>query len=273
MTTTRKTSRPRIRLGSPRSKTCSVLLSLIITASFTAPTFAADAPLPTTKQVLQRLDDLYRSKSSHATMTMKVVKRRRTRSLTMEMWTRGQEQALIVIRKPAREAGTATLKNKEELYNYAPRADRLIRIPSGLLGSSWMGSHFSNDDLVRDTSWDKDYTTQLSWKDDAGSRRLLAMMKPKPGAPVVYTQVRFYMHPKHYTPIRSEFYDRGKLIRTMTYDQVKIISGRRIPHRMVLTPAKKPKERTEMIYERFELDINVPASKFSKRGLRRAAKR
>ncbi len=236
-------------------------------------THAAEPPLPTNKQVLAQLDDLYRSKSSHATMTMNVVKRRSTRTLTMEMWTRGQDQALVVIRKPTREAGTATLKNKEELYNYAPRADRLIRIPSGLLGSSWMGSHFSNDDLIRDTSWDKDYTTQLTWKMAGATRVLLAQMKPKPGAPVVYTLVLFTMHATHFTPIRSEFYDRGKLVRTMTYDDVKLISGRRIPHRMVLVPANKPKERTEMIYERFELDVVVPESTFSKRGLRRAAKR
>ncbi|MCO4763114.1 MAG: outer membrane lipoprotein-sorting protein [Myxococcales bacterium] len=258
-------------LGNRRPTLLAALLTVALLSPMT--TWAADAPLPTVKTVVQKLDDLYRSKTSKATMTMKVVKRRRTRALTMEMWTRGQDQALIVIRKPAREAGTATLKNKDELYNYAPRADRLIRIPSGLLGSSWMGSHFSNDDLVRETSWDRDYATKLSWQTDGGKRALLATMTPKPGAPVVYTKVLFFMDAKHFTPVRTEFYDRKKLIRTMRYEDVRVVAGRRIPHRMILQPAKKPKERTEMIYEQLQLDVPVPASTFTKRGLRRAAKR
>ncbi len=253
------------------------LLGLTVLTLAAVPLYAAApaaAPaLPTVKQVVQQLDDLYRSKSSQATMTMKVVKRRGTRSLTMEMWTVGQDKALIVIRKPAREAGTATLRNKDGLYNYAPRADRLIRIPSGLLSSSWMGSHFSNDDLVRETSWDRDYSTKLSWATEGGKRVLRASMIPKPGAPVVYTEVRSIMDATRYFPIRTEYYDRGKLIRTMRFEDVKTVSGRHIPHRMILVPAKRPKERTEMIYESLKLDVSVPAATFTKRGLRRAAKR
>ena len=237
------------------------------------PPAATTTALPSTQQVLRRIDDLYRSKSSHSAVTMRVIKRRRSRTLTLEMWTQGQDNALIVIRKPPREAGTATLKTKTELYNYAPRADRLIRIPSGLLSSSWMGSHFSNDDLVRETSWAQDYTTKLSWDQVAGSRQLKATMVPKPGAPVVYTRVLFWMNARHYTPIRTEFYDRGKLIRTMRYDQVKRVAGRYIPHRMILQPAKRPEERTELIYETFAFDMALPRGLFSKRGLRRAAKR
>ena len=139
--------------------------------------------LPSIDDVVDHLDDLYRSNSSHAVMTMTVVRERGTRELTLESWSQGEDDALVVIRAPAREAGTATLMTDEGLWNYAPRADRLIRIPTGLLSESWMGSHFTNDDLMRETSYDDDYESALSWAERDGERHLLVTMTPRPGAP------------------------------------------------------------------------------------------
>jgi hypothetical protein len=158
---------------------------------------AAGQTLPSIDDVVKHLDELYRYDSSHAVMTMTVVRERGTRELTLESWSRGEDDALIVIRAPSREAGTATLRTREGLWNYAPRADRLIRIPAGLLSEAWMGSHFTNDDLIRDTSYDEDYTSEVSWTTRDGVRYLQVTMTPKPGAPVVYTRVVFLLTADH----------------------------------------------------------------------------
>jgi outer membrane lipoprotein-sorting protein len=236
-----------------------------------APIPGAAQQLPSMDQVVDHLDDLYRSKSSHAILTMTVVRERGTRELTMESWSKGDDDALIVIRSPAREAGTATLMTEEGLWNYAPRADRLIRIPTGLLSESWMGSHFTNDDLMRETSYTDDYETELSWAERDDQRYLQVTLTPKPEAPVVYTQVLFFLTPDSWTPVREEFYDQGDLVRYMTFDQVQDIGGRSIPMRMVLQPTDAPDEHTTVKYDELHFDVQVDASMFTRRGLRRVA--
>ncbi len=232
---------------------------------------AQEPKLPSVKEVTDYLDELYRSESSHAVMTMTVVRERGTRELTMEMWSRGQDDALIVIRSPAREAGTATLMTDEGMWNYAPRADRLIRIPTGLLSESWMGSHFSNDDLMRETKYDEDYDSEVAWVTRDGERYLQVTLTPKPNAPVVYTKVLFLLRPEKWTPEAEEFYDQGQLIRTMRFDDVRTVAGKPLPFRMVLQPTDAPDERTVVQYDKLELDVPVSTDLFTRRGLRRVA--
>jgi outer membrane lipoprotein-sorting protein len=246
--------------------------ALVVVAGWlAAPAVLAGQALPTMDEVIDHLDELYRSTSSHAVMTMTVVRERGTRELTMESWSKGQDDALIVIRSPAREAGTATLMTAEGLWNYAPRADRLIRIPTGLLSESWMGSHFTNDDLMRETSYDDDYDSELSWVERDGARLLQVTMTPRPDAPVVYTRVLFLLTPEDWVPVRQEFYDEGELIRTMVFDRVRTVNGKPLPMRMTLIPSDRPEERTVVEYRELELDIPVADDLFTRRGLRRVA--
>lgn len=234
----------------------------------------SDAPaLPTVEEVMGHLDRLYRAESSHARMRMEIVTSRFERTLEMESWTLGLDQALTVIRSPAREAGTATLRNPEGLWNYAPRADRLMRIPSGMMSDGWMGSHFTNDDMMRETSWEEDYTTELAWATEEGQRVLRAESTPRPGAPVVWSRVVSVMRADGWIPLRTEFWDGDTLRRTMRFSDVREVQGRQVPMRMTLTPHDHPGERTVVVYDNLVFNPSLDASLFTQRGLRREAQR
>jgi outer membrane lipoprotein-sorting protein len=227
--------------------------------------------LPSLDRVITHLDELYRSQSSHAIMTMTVVRARGTRELTLESWSRGEDEALVVIRGPAREAGTATLRTPEGLWSYGARADRLIRIPTGLLSESWMGSHLTNDDLMRETSYQDDYESELSWTSRDGTRYLQVTLTPKPDAPVVYTRLVFLLTPDDWIPVRWEFSDGDDIVRTIRYEDVQRVAGRPLPMRLVIQPADAPGEHTTIEYRRLELDLPVDPELFTRRGLRRVA--
>jgi len=228
--------------------------------------------VPDVDQVMDYIDDLYRSQSSYSTMRMTVERERGTRTLEMEAWSRGDDEALIVIRKPAREAGTATLRTKDGLWNYAPRADRLIRIPTGLLSESWMGSHFTNDDLMRETSYLDDYDAELAWEERDGSRVLKATLTPKPDAPVVYSRLVFYITPEDWVPTRADYFDGEDIVRSMIFEDVQTISEKKIPMRMILQPSDREDERTVVQYLKLELNVPVDGELFTRQGLRRVAK-
>ena len=240
-------------------------------ATLPSPT-AAQRPIPDVDQVMEYIDDLYRAQSSYSSMRMTVVRERGTRELELESWSKGDDDALIVIRSPAREAGTATLRTEDGLWNYAPRADRLIRIPTGLLSDAWMGSHFSNDDLMRETSYLDDYDAVMAWEERDGVTYLKATLTPKPDAPVVYSHMVFLITPDPWIPVRTEYYDDGELIRSMSFDQIRTIAGRPIPMRMILQPVDNEEERTVVEYLELELDIPVDDQLFTRQGLRRAAR-
>ncbi len=111
--------------------------------------------------VVKHFENLYRSESSVATAELAIIRPRSERRPTMKIWTRGTEKTLVIIQDPPREKGTATLKVDDNLWNYLPRIKRTIRIPPSMMLSSWIGSHFTNDDLVRESSHSEDYTYEL----------------------------------------------------------------------------------------------------------------
>ncbi len=229
--------------------------------------------LPTLAEVTKTLDDLYRAKSSHATMTMDIKTKHFQRSLTIETWSRGKDLSLMVIRAPARERGTATLRNGDGLWNYAPRSDRLMRIPSSMLSESWMGSHFTNDDLVRESSYADDFDSTLSWQGNGDAKRLVLTMVPKPDAPVVWTKVVQTLLPGTWIPTRAEYYDGDKIIRTLHFKSIKSFDGRPIPSILEVIPTDAPEEITRVTYEKMAFNPSLEANLFTARGLKRAAGR
>jgi outer membrane lipoprotein-sorting protein len=220
---------------------------------------AAAAPLPETKKVTDHLDALYRSDAATGRMRMEVVTAHYERTLEMDSWSRGE--------------GTATLRTDEGLWNYAPRADRLMRIPSGLLSDSWMGSHFTNDDLMRESSYDDDYDTTLSWAEEGGTRYLQMRLVPKPSAAVVYTRIVFILTADEWLPVRADYYDDDAKVRVTHFRDVRDFGGRRVPAVMDVRPTDKPKERTVVTYLDLKFDMDVPKRVFTPRGLRKAAQR
>ncbi len=249
-------------------------LALVLALCATAvggPALAQDQPLPELKKVVAHLDDLYRSNSSEGTFSMEVKTKNYHRTLELDQWSVGQDQALMVIRKPQREAGTATLRTEQGLWSYAPRADRLIRIPSGLLSESWMGSHFTNDDLMRESSYDDDFTSTLSWVTEGGTRYLAINMVPKPDTPIAFDKLVYLITADEWLPVRVDYYDGKDIVRRMHFRDVKTFTGRKIPSVMELIPEDEKGEFTKITYMDMKFDIKVDSSLFSPRGVRRKA--
>lgn len=242
-----------------------LLLTLLI-SFWPQPAPADDGP--DVIALLERVDDLARGSSSRGTMTMKVKTRRFERTLTMEVVSKGSERSLVRITAPAKEKGTATLKVEDQIWNYLPKVDRTIKVPGSMMSGAWMGSHFSNNDLVRQVRFSEDFDCELD--DLADENQWLITCVPHDDTPVVWGKVEVAIDKSDELPRATRYYDeRGGLARTMTYEDVREIAGRRLPTRMRVLPADEPDEFTEMIYEALELDIDVPDRIFSLQSLRR----
>ena len=211
--------------------------------------------------LLAEIDDLWRGNSSEATISMKVKTRNYTREMKMKAWAKGKEKTLVRIQAPIKEKGTATLKSGNTIYTYLPKTDRTIRLTSGMMMGSWMGSHFTNDDLVKESRLLDDYDGALTREDDD---TLEITLTPKPDAAVVWGKIVMVVDAKNRLPKSAIYYDEDMgVARTATYRDNKALGGRTVPAVMRMVPADKPDEFTEMEYLSLEFDQDLPDSMFS----------
>lgn len=251
-----------------RSSCCTALLALLAMMPVCAAA-GAQPRTPDVDAVLARLDDLYRSKSSIARVEINVTTPRSTRSLRLKGWTRGLDEALFVIEAPARDEGTATLRVGANLWNYLPRIARTIRVPPSMMLGSWMGTDFTNDDLVKESSLLEDFTARIDRRSTSPAGWWIALTV-KPDVVGRWARIDILVTDDG-LPVEQHHFDRkGRLARTMVFDEIKVFSGRRLPTHMVLTPTGVEGQRTEMRYLDIRFNVPIPDDTFSLSRLERS---
>jgi outer membrane lipoprotein-sorting protein len=243
----------------------SVLLMIFSTSNITAtPQKTIDI-----KALSQKLDQMYRSSSSISTVSMQIVTPHYQRKLTMHMTTRGMQDTLIRIMSPRKEKGISTLKRGYEMWNYLPKVKKVIRVPASMMSNSWMGSDLTNDDLVKNSSFEKDYIIKQY---NAPENESCLCYTPKENAPVTWSKVIACFDQKHELPKRQSFYDeKGKHVRDILYENIKDVGGRTIPTRISFLPLSEEKKgnQTILTFEKIVFDVDIKDFTFSQANLRR----
>lgn len=247
----------------PRFALSLTLPALLLLAS------ASPARAQTPREIIDRVDRMLRGASSRADVAMEIATAHWARSLEMRVWSLGTEYALVRVTAPLREAGSATLKVRQEVWNYLPRVDRTIKIPPSLMMGAWMGSHFTNDDLVKESRVVDDYDITIGFEGDrAGVAVWEFALTPKPTAAVVWGRIVQQVRKADLMPTWARYYDeRGTLIRTMTCSDYRTFGSRLVPSVMTVRPEDKPDERTVIRYRDLEFDVRLSPDFFSLRSL------
>ncbi len=223
----------------------------------------------TVEELLDATDDAQRGTSSHGFMTMHVKTDRYERTMKMEVWSRGTDDSLVRILEPAKEKGVSTLKVGDNMWNYLPKVDRTLKIAGAALSGSWMGSHFTNDDLVKQSRMKEDYTYALTAEPGAGSDVYVIELVPKPDAPVVWGKVVVKVGADKQPREITYWDEKGELVRTMGFHDVKDMSGRTFPTRMRIEPADDPGGFPEVTSGGREFDVALDDRLFSLQALKR----
>lgn len=229
----------------------------------------ARAAEPTVEELLAATDDVTRGTSSDAIMEMHVKTANYERTLKMHAVSAGKDKTLIRILEPAKDAGIATLKVDDNIWNYLPKVDRTMKVPAGMMSGNWMGSHFTNDDLVKDSRLSEDFTYTVTSrpKDNAEGLYVITLV-PKPDAAVVWGSIVAKIRPDK-LPVSIVYNDeKGKAVRTMQFSDFKQMDGRMVPGTMTLLPADKPGEFTSMTYDSIDFDVKLPDSTFTLQALK-----
>jgi outer membrane lipoprotein-sorting protein len=222
-------------------------------------------------EIIATADKKFRGESSFAEMTMTVQRPTWSREISMKSWTKGQKLALILITGPSAEKGIVFLKRSNEVWNWLPSIEKVIKIPPSMMMQSWMGSDFTNDDLVKESSIVTDYTHKIIGDSTIEGRHCYKIeLIPKPEAAVVWGKILAWISEEDFLELRVEYYDEdGKLINLMTLYDIREMGGRVIPTRLELTPVSEPDHKTVMIYTSIQFNKPIDNSFFTEQNMKR----
>ena len=223
------------------------------------------------KELVRKVDQIYRSETSYTELEMEIVTPHWSRTLLMICWTEGTNKTFLRILEPKKERGVTTLRIGNEMWNYLPKTDKVIKIPPSMMMSSWMGSDFTNDDLVKEFTLFEDYSYELIEVEDGREDMYYVNCIPREDLPIVWGNIVIAARKADYMPVWQKYYDeKGNLMRLATFDDFRNFGSRRIPAVMEMEPQSENKkgQKTIIRYNEAKFDLPVPDDVFSLRNLR-----
>jgi outer membrane lipoprotein-sorting protein len=225
----------------------------------------------TATDIVKKADEKFNGeKSSIMLMSMTIVRPTWQRSVEFKIWSLGYDYALTLITAPAKDIGQTFLKRNTEMWSWNPSISRLIKLPPSMMSQGWMGSDYTNDDVLKESSVVKDYTHELAGEETIDGRPCYKIkMIARPDAAIVWgSQIR-WIDKKDFLVLRAELYDQdGSLVRTETGTEIKIMDGRLIPSRIVLLPAEDPGNKTVIDIKEIKFNADIKESFFSQQNMK-----
>lgn len=218
------------------------------------------------RNILEKADDLYRSRSSTANLLMTIKTPNWERTLEMAAWSQGKDKTLIRILSPKKERGVSTLKIEKQMWNYFPKINQVIKIPNSMMMGSWMGSDFTNDDLVKEFRYSEDFSYSGYLKKD----RYIITLIPKKNTISIWSKIEAHIDKKTEIPIEEYYYnDKNVIVRHMRFLQIEKHDDRYIPMIIKLENLSKKGHSTTIEYKTINLNKKIDASIFTRQNLQK----
>ena len=245
-----------------------VILSILLAGAITCLSGQNLSP----KEIIRTADERFNGeKTSTSIMAMTIVRPTWQRTIEFKNWTSGREYALTLIMAPARDKGQSFLKRSNEMWNWNPTISRLIKLPPSMMSQGWMGSDYTNDDILKESSVVNDYEHEIIGEEEIEGRSCykIKMMAKEDAAVIWGHQVR-WIDKKDFLFLKSELFDEdGYLVRTETGSDIKSMDGRLIPTRIELVPAEEEDQMTIIEIKEIVFNKEIKDSFFSQQNMKR----
>ena len=178
---------------------------------------------------------------------------------------------MILITEPARDKGTVFLNRDKEFWNWVPRIERNVKLPPSAMAQAWMGSDFSNDDLVKMSSMVEDYDHKLLGEEEiSGNMAYKIEMIPKEESAVVWGKIITWIHKEEMLFVKTEYYDEDdELVNTILGKDIKMMGDRTVTALLEIIPAGEPGDKTTLVYEKLIFNEDFTDEFFSLRNMKR----
>jgi len=223
------------------------------------------------RDIIKKADEkMQGEETSQSTMTMTIIRPTWERVITFKNWTSGRNYSLALVTSPAREKGQSFLKRENEMWNWNPTINRLIKLPPSMMSQGWMGSDFSNDDLLKESSIVVDYTHEIFGEVEVDGWECYKIeLIPLEDAAVVWGKILKWVSKKEFLQMKSEYYDEdGYLIKTELAYDIKTMDGRIIPSKFELIPEDEEGHKTVVVMDEILFNKPISDSFFSQQNMK-----
>lgn len=221
-------------------------------------------------EIIKKANDLMNGRSSRSIAVMKVIRPGWNREVSMKTWSLGNDYYMIYITSPAQDKGQVFLKRNNEMWNWIPSISRIIRIPPSMMGQNWMGSDFTNNDLVKANSIVNDYDhTLLGMENFEGYDCYKIQLLPKSGAAVVWDKIIAWIAKDQYFMLKAEYYNEdGQLVNREVQSDIRHFGDRNLPSKLVMTPVRDPGKQTILTFKELAFNMAMSENFFSQQNMK-----
>lgn len=224
------------------------------------------------KEIIKKADDKFQGeKSSISTMVMVIKRPTWERSISFKNWTKGRDYALTLITSPAKEKGQTFLKRENNMWNWNPVISRMIKLPPSMMSQGWMGSDYTNDDILKESSIVVDFTHRIIGEEDINGHNCYKIeLIPHEEAAVVWGKIVKWISKNDFLQMKSEYFDEDNyLVKTEYAFDIKPMDGRNIPTRIEIVPEEKKKQKTIVYIKTIKFNTPIKDSFFSQQRMKR----
>lgn len=252
-------------------KTTVLGLSFSLALFAATPSFGA---FPNATSLIEKAEHHTRGDSFEAKIRMTVLRGSTERKLELRVWTVGVDKAAVKILSPEKDRDTGNLRLKFDIWQYLPNLERTIKLPPSMMLQSWMGSDFTNDDLVKTSSMSRDYTHKVIAEETvSGVKTYKVECLPKPDAPITWGKVFIWLRNPDGVPVKHEYYtESGQLAKIMIGSELKTVGTHTLPSTLLVTLPRKPENQTRIEYSDIKFDHSIPNSTFTQEFLKKRAR-
>ncbi|MBN2669566.1 MAG: outer membrane lipoprotein-sorting protein [Bacteroidales bacterium] len=231
----------------------------------------AKAQTPSAQEIVENADKLQRGISNRSEMTMKIIRPKWERSISMKTWSKGTAYSMTYITAPAKDKGQVFMKRDNEMWNWVPTISRMIKLPPSMMSQGWMGSDYSNDDILKESSIVVDYTHKIIGNENINGIACYKIeLIPKDDATVVWGKVIKWISQENYWQIKTEYFDEdNELVRTEIASEIKTFGDRKLPSKVEIIPANKVGQKTVIEIISSEFNISIEDAFFSQQNMKR----
>jgi len=219
----------------------------------------------TALEIIKNADSQIRGSSSYAEMSITIIRPKWQKKMSLKSWSKGTEYSATIVTSPAKEKGSVFLKRKNEAWNYIPTLERTIKLPPSMMTQSWMGTDFTNDDLIKQSSMVVDYTHEILGSEVIEDLECWKLkLIPNEESTVVWGKLLVWIDKKDFMQMKTEFYDEDmELVNVMIGTNVSEYGGKKLPSRLEFYPIEDEGNKTVIQYDIWEFDLLIPESYFS----------
>jgi hypothetical protein len=245
-----------------------IITILILSIALSSMTNAQDA-----SEIVKKAEDKMLGESNYTEMTMTIVRPRWEREVSFKSCTKGKEYSMTLVTAPAKEKGQTFMKRQNDLWSWNPSISRLVKMPPSMMSQGWMGSDFSNDDVLQETSFSKDFNHKIIGSEPIDGHECYKIeLTPKEGKTVIWGKIIVWISKDDYLQLKIRYFDDENFpVKTEIASEVKMMDGRKIPTKFTLIPEEEPGHKTIVKMNKIKFNINVSTTFFSQQNMKKGS--